>query len=123
MVVVLRDGGGAEGVGFDQVRAGGQVAFVDLLDHLRLRQRQQLVVTLDEQLARTAVGRSREVGEAAGWAATVSHFIQLVLLDDGAHRAVQEHDALGEHVAQLGFGLGIAWLAGFVVHFVLSRRG
>jgi hypothetical protein len=49
-VVVLRDRGGAEGVGLDQVGAGLEVRLVDLAHDVRPRQHQQLVV------ARTSTG-------------------------------------------------------------------
>ena len=106
MVVVLGDAGGAEGVGLDQVGAGRQVALVDFLDHLRLGQGQQFVVALDEQLARAAAGRGGEIGEAAVRAAAVGRFVQFVLLDDGAHRAVEDHDAARQDFAQQGFDRG-----------------
>ena len=106
MVVVLGDAGGAERVRLDDVGAGGQVALVDFLDDLRLRQVQQFVIALDEQLTGTGIGRCGEIDEAAGRAAAVGLFVQFVLLDDRAHRAVQDHDAAGEGFAQLGFDGG-----------------
>jgi hypothetical protein len=106
VVVVLGDAGRAEGIGFDQVGAGGQVTLVDFLDHLRLGQRQQLVVSLDEEFARTRAGRGREVDKTAIRAAAVRLFVELVLLDDRAHRAVQDHDPARQDLAQLGFNRG-----------------
>ena len=46
-VVGLRDRGRAEGIGLDEVGAGGEVLLVDLGDDVRPRQRQQLVVALE----------------------------------------------------------------------------
>ena len=46
-VVGLRDGGGVEGVGLDDVGAGLQIGAVDPRDDLRLRERQQVVVALE----------------------------------------------------------------------------
>jgi hypothetical protein len=46
-VIGLGDGGGAEGVGFDDVGAGGEVTLVDVGDHVGAGQAQQLVVALD----------------------------------------------------------------------------
>ena len=121
VVIVLRDPGGAEGVGFDDVGAAGQIALVDFLDHVRLRQRQQLVIPFDEQFARTGTGGRSEVDEPAVWAAAIGDFIQFVLLDDGAHRAVEDHDAARENLAQLGIGRGHDG-AGYGVVHLLSLR-
>ena len=119
VVIVLRDGRGAEGIRFDQVGAGRQVALVDFLDDVRLRQGQQLIIALDEQFACAAVGRRGEIDEAAGGAATIRFFIKLVLLDDRAHGAVENHDPLRQNGAQGGFGRGHGGDHG-IVHFMLS---
>ena len=103
VVIVLRHAGGAEGIGLEQVGAGGEIAFVDFLDHLRLGERQQLVIPLHEQLALAGALGRREGRETL---AAVGRFIELVLLDDGAHRAIQDHDAAREDLAQLGFDRG-----------------
>ncbi len=94
LVVFLRDGGGAEGVGLDQVRARGQVLLVDLADDLGARQQQQFVVALHVH---------RMAGEAL---AAVLRLGQLVALDHGAHRAVQDQDALAQQRGQVG-GTGV----------------
>jgi len=79
---------------------------VDFLDDLRLREREQLIVALDEQLARTAAFRRGKVREAAIGAAAVGLFVELVLLDDRAHRTIQDHDPARQDLAQLGFNGG-----------------
>ena len=119
MVVVLRDRRGAKGIRFDQVGAGRQVALVDFLNDVRLRQGQQFIVALDEQFARATVGRRGEIDEAAGGTATVRFFVELVLLDDRAHGAVEDHDPLRQNGAQGGFGRGHGGDHG-IVHFMLS---
>ena len=119
VVIVLRDRRGAEGIRFDQVGACRQVALVDFLDDVRLRQGQQLIVAFDEQFARAAVGRRGEIDEAAGRTAPVGFLVELVLLDDRAHGAVEDHDPLRQDGAQGGFGRGHGGDHG-IVHFMLS---
>jgi len=105
VVVRLGHGGSAEGVGFDHVRTGGQVGLVDVGDHVRACQAQQLVVAFDvfgevfETVALTA---------RAGVAfATVLGLAQLEALDHGAHGAVQNGDAAGQNARErLGAGIG-----------------
>ena len=103
VIVVLGDAGGAEGIGFDQVGAGRQVALVDFLDHVGPGQGQEFVIALDEQLAGAGTHRGRKIGETL---AAVLGFAQLVLLDDGAHGAVEDHDAARQYIAQQGLGRG-----------------
>ena len=81
-VVGQRDALRIEGVGADDVGAGLQVGRVDGADRLRLGQHQQVVVALD-QLA--------VIGEAL---AAVILLLQLQALDHGAHRTVDDEDAL-----------------------------
>ncbi len=99
MVVVLGHRGGAEGIAFDQIGAGRQIFLVDSADDVRLGQRQQFVIAFDEQLAAGA----GEVNETTVGAAAIIFFRQLILLDHGAHRAIQDQDALREQLAQAGF--------------------
>jgi hypothetical protein len=91
LVVLLRDAGGAEGVGLHQVSAGGQVLLVDAADDLGPREHQQLVVPLYVD---------RVVGEAR---AAEVRLGELVALDHRAHRAIEDQDAAGEQLAQAGF--------------------
>jgi hypothetical protein len=74
---------------------GGQVARVDVADHVRARQAQQLVVALHVLV---------KVFEAL---APVLRLAELEALDHGAHGAVQDGDALREDGGQrLGAGVG-----------------
>ncbi|MNK92639.1 hypothetical protein D3C87_1127690 [compost metagenome] len=103
VVVALRDGGGAEGVGLDDVGASFQVLAVDLGDHIGPHQGQQLVVAL-HVLAVAGEALAAEVRLA-----------QLVALDHGAHGAVQDQDALAQQAgefAALGIGFGRVRQAG-----------
>ena len=88
LVVLLRDRGGAEGIGFDQIRARGQVAFVDVLNDIGPSQREQLIVAFDVPL---------EVLEAL---AAVLRFVELEALDHRAHRTIEDGDALGKDARQ-----------------------
>jgi hypothetical protein len=82
VVVFLRDGGGAEGVGLDQVGPGGQVALVDVADHVgRVRLSSSL-------LPLTSLWKSLK--RSPRYCA----FAQLEALDHGAHGAVEDGDAL-----------------------------
>ena len=116
--VVVRHGhrGGPESVGFDQVCTGGQVFFVDVADHVRPGQRQQLVVALYVPM---------EVFETVSLAirpavtrATVLRFGQFEALHHGAHRAVQDDDAFLQKGGQgLSTGVGDRLSKGF--HMIL----
>ena len=95
VVVVLGDAGSAKGVGLDQVGPGGQVAFVDVADHIRARQAEQLVVALH------IVGK---VGKAL---APVLGLGELEALDHGAHGPIQDGNTLFQDGRQLlGAGVG-----------------
>ena len=86
-----------------QIRiTGGQILLVNFLDHMGLGQAQQFVIAFDEQFA----ARPGEIDEAPLRPAAVVFLGQLVLLDHGAHRAVQDQDAPGHQVAQQQFGSG-----------------
>jgi hypothetical protein len=89
-VVFLGDAGGTEGVGLDQVSAGSQVLVVDLADHIGPGELQQVVVAL-QILAVVGKARAAKVG-----------FAELVALDHGAHRAVDDDDALRQQGRQGG---------------------
>ncbi len=87
-VVGLGYAGGVEGVGFENVRAGIQVGFLDGLDDVGARQQQQVVVAFHVLWP---------VDEAF---ATVVGFFQLVALDHGAHAAVENQYALLESLLE-----------------------
>ena len=83
-VVFHRDGRAVEGVGLEDVGAGVEVGAVDVADDGRLRDDQEVVVALE--LA----------GVVLEAVAAVVLFLQLELLDHGAHRAVEVDDALAQ---------------------------
>ncbi|MNO63032.1 hypothetical protein D3C76_537230 [compost metagenome] len=84
LVIGHGDASGVEGVGLEDVGPGGTVLIVDLADHRRPGQYQQIVVALD-------VGMP--VGEAL---AAVIRFAEPVPLDHGAHGTVDDQDPLLE---------------------------
>ena len=90
-VVGLRDGGRTESVGLDDVGAGSQIAGMDLGNHLRTGDREQLVVAFDV------------VGEVGQPLAAIVGFGELVALDHGAHGTVEDQDAPGEQLAKADF--------------------
>ena len=51
--LALRDAGGAEGVGLDDVRAGLEKAAMDVADHLGLREREEVAV-VEQVLGRSS---------------------------------------------------------------------
>ena len=94
VVVGLGHGGRAEGVGLDQVGPGGQIAFVDVTDHIGAGQAQQLVVALDV------------FGEILEPITPVVGLGQFEALDHGAHGTVKDGDAVLEDLGQrLGAGV------------------
>ena len=72
----------AEGIGLDDVRARFQIFAVDGFDDFGLGQHQQIVVALEVAVP---VGKTL---------AAIIRLGQLVALDHGAHRAVQDENAL-----------------------------
>ena len=86
--LALGDAGGAEGVGLDDVGAGFEEAAVNVADHLRLREREQVAV-VQQVFLRIAEPLAADVG-----------FLHLVGADGGAHGAVDDGDALFEDGAQ-----------------------
>jgi len=105
VVVFLRDGRGTEGVGLDEVGAGGEVLLVDLAEHVGPREHQHLVVALQVLVV---------VLEAL---AAVVGLGELVALDHRAHRAVEDGDAVLQQGGQalgscVGDGLHAAIFAG-----------
>ena len=79
LVVRLRDARVVEGVGLDDVRASGEVLLVDLLDHVRPRDDEQVVVALEV------------LGVVLVALPTIVLLLELIRLDGGAHGAV-DHD-------------------------------
>ena len=88
-VVGQRDRVGVEGVGLDDVGAGGEVLAVDRRDDVRLGDRQQVVVALEV---------ARPVREAL---AAVARLRGPVALDRRAHGAVDHQDPLAEQRGEL----------------------
>src|SRR5581483_1483073 len=89
-VIGERDALRVEGIGLDQVGAGFEIFAMDLADDLRLRQHQQVVVPLEI---------ARPVAKALD---AILRLLELVALDHGAHRPVQDQDPLGEQALQRG---------------------
>ena len=81
--IVQPDGGGAEGVRLDDVRARLEIARVNLVDDLWPRQKEKFDAPL--QILAFPILEAR---------ASVVGFGQLVLLNHGAHRAIEHDDAL-----------------------------
>ncbi len=94
-VVGLRRGVRVEGVGLDDVGAGLEVLGVDLANHLRTRQREEVVV---------APQFARGVEEAL---AAEIRLREPVALDGRAHRAVQYEDAALEENLEFFASVGL----------------
>ena len=80
----LRDAGGAEGVGFEDVGAGLEEAAMDVADHRRLGEREEVAVVEEVlggvlEAVRTDIGLGHAVGA-----------------DGGAHGAVDDGDSVFE---------------------------
>src|SRR6202012_1309825 len=86
--LALRDGGGAEGVGLDNVRACLEKTAVDVANHLWLGQREQIAV-VQQILLRIAETFAADV-----------RLRHPVGANGGAHRAIDDGDALFEDPAQ-----------------------
>ena len=70
---------------------GAEIGEVNVADHVRLRQDQEIVV---------AAQVARPIGEAL---AAEPRLVELEILDLGAHRAVEHENALAREIAQRGF--------------------
>ncbi len=93
-VVVLAGLGRVEGVGFQNVGSGGQVAVVDAADHVGPGEGQQVVVALEVlHVGLEPVDPEVSLGEG-------------VFLDLGPHGSVEDEDALGEGSPEQGNTLG-----------------
>ena len=84
----LRDAGRAEGVGLDDVRPGLEKSAMDVADHLRLRQREQVAV-VQQVLLRVLEALSADV-----------RFRHAVGADGRAHRSVDDGDSALEDLLQ-----------------------
>ena len=92
-VVGLRNRRRVECVRLNNIRAGGNVFAMNLANDVRLREHEKVVVALQILPLPIRKALSAIVG-----------LLQLVLLDHGPHRAVQNKDALSEQVAKGFFG-------------------
>ena len=79
--LALGDAGGAEGVGLDDVGAGLEEAAMDVADHLRLGEGEEVAV-VEQVLGRVFEALAADVG-----------FGHAVGADGGAHRSVDDGDA------------------------------
>ena len=87
VVIVLGDAGRTKGVGLDQIGASGHILLVNFLNDVRLSQRQQFIIAFDENL----FAGHREIGKAR---AAIIFLTQLVALNHGAHRTVEDQNPL-----------------------------
>src|SRR5690606_20639019 len=79
-VVGLRQLGGVEGVGFDNIRTGVQIFRVDIAEQGRLGKVEQIVIALD-----IAVVILEPIAPESG-------FVQFLVLDHGAHGTVKNNN-------------------------------
>ena len=86
--LALGDAGGAEGVGLDDVRAGLEEAAMDVADHRRLGQREEIAV-VQQVLLRVLEALAADVG-----------FGHPVGADGRPHRAVDDGDAVLEDLLE-----------------------
>ena len=76
---MLAKGGGAEGIGLDNVRAGFEILGVNFLDHFRVSELEQLEIAFE--MFRRMPGKAL---------AAVLFFGKFAALDHGTHRAVEQ---------------------------------
>jgi hypothetical protein len=86
--LALGDAGGAEGVGFDDVRAGLEEAAMDVADHRRLGEGEQIAV-VQQVLFRVLEALATDVG--------LGHPVGA---DGGAHGAVDDRDPVLEDLLE-----------------------
>ncbi len=91
MVVRLGDGGGIEGVGFNNIRSRFQVGFMDLPDHIRPGDGKQVIVSL--QIA----------GVIFKSFSPVVFLLQLVALNHGPHGSIKHKHAFLQDLFYVGF--------------------
>ena len=83
---------GVEGIGLDNVRAGFEILAVDALDHLRLREHQNVVGVLEID---------RVVLKPL---AAVVGLLGFLIHNQRPHRAVNDKNAFGEELFDIRFG-------------------
>ena len=103
LVVRLRYGLRAEGVGLDDVGAGREVGVVDGLDDVGAREHDDVVVPGEL----TTVARETLTAEV--------RFREAVVLDRGPHGPVEHQDALSGELLDGGTGLGVSHFGSFVL--------
>jgi len=93
---VLADGGGAEGVCFNDVRAGFQILGMDLFDDLRLGELEQLEIALEMFRRMRLEARP-----------SVLFLGKFVALHHRPHCAIEQDDALAEEGFERMNGCGV----------------
>ena len=117
----LGDAGGAEGVGLDDVCAGFEEAAMNVADHLRLREGEEITV-VEQVLGRVLEALPANVG-----------FFHAVGADGRAHRSVDDGDAVLEdlfqrmfpgcvHFYSMSFPLARCVVASIVVRRAIEAR-
>ena len=96
LVITLGNRGGTKGVGLNNIRSRGKVLFVNLTNHIRPCKGQKLVVAFDV-LAMLGKARTTEL-----------LLRELVALDHGSHRTIEDQDAFLQHARKFSTsGVGI----------------
>ncbi|KAF5290530.1 hypothetical protein FQR65_LT20636 [Abscondita terminalis] len=103
VVIGLADGGGIEGVGFNQIGPGLEVGRMHPGDDLGPGQQQQVVVALEIMAAMRAVSSECLLAvEAVGKAlAAIVFFLQAMALNHRAHGTVDNQNAVCQRIQQL----------------------
>ncbi len=107
-VVGLRDRGRVERIGFQDIRTGFEETAVNVKDHVRSGQAQQIIVAFQ-----------------CGWVSLVSlaakiRLFQLPVLDHRAHGAIEYKNALGEQGLESGYRLLVFIIC--CIHFLTAER-
>ena len=97
IVICLGDCCGTKGIGFDQIRPCCQVGFMNILDHLRAGDAEQITVVFD------IFGMRRKAFTP------VIGLGQFEALDHGAHGTVQNRNAARQQSRQ-GLAAGVGWV-------------
>ncbi len=88
-VIGLRDLGGGEGVGGNDVGAGAEISQMDVAHRLRPAQIEQVIIAAHLAVPGVETG------------AAIALLVQLKRLDHGAHGAVEHQDALTQQLGEL----------------------